>query len=109
MAADLKALDRWVESLRMATTPVDVWFRMHDDKLRQVGEIVRNYAALVAALRSLINEASGFLAMADRDTHGNTNIAVLQHHIDNARAALEQAEGRALSTSTVAGGETYEP
>lgn len=50
--------------------------------------------SLLAALQSLANEASGFLAMAHRTTHGNTNIAVLQHHIDNARAALAQAEGR---------------
>ena len=33
--------------------------------------------ALYNALRSLTNEASGFIVMADRETHGNTNIACL--------------------------------
>jgi hypothetical protein len=41
------------------------------------------------SLLKLSNEASGFLAMADRNTHGNTNMAVLKMRIDDARALLE--------------------
>ena len=43
---------------------------------------------LIDALRSLANESAGFLSMADRLTHGNTNMAVMQAKIDAARAVL---------------------
>lgn len=49
------------------------------------------YKRLVEALESLAYEASGFVEMADRQTHGNTNIAVLKHHIAQAQAALKAA------------------
>jgi hypothetical protein len=45
------------------------------------------------SLRKLANEASGFLAMADRQTHGHTNMAVLRMRIDDARALLETSGG----------------
>lgn len=48
---------------------------------------------LYAALSRLANEASGFLSMADEQTHGHTNIAVLRQRIDEARAVLAKAEG----------------
>lgn len=52
------------------------------------------FPALVEALLKLSNEAHGFLSMADTDTHGYTNIAVLRQRIEEAHAALSVAEGR---------------
>jgi multidrug resistance efflux pump len=43
---------------------------------------------LEAALRSLRNEASGFVEMADPSAHGWTNIKCLLEKIEAARAAL---------------------
>lgn len=40
-------------------------------------------------LNSLANESQGFLSMANKHDHGNTNMSVLKHWIDNAREALE--------------------
>jgi len=40
------------------------------------------------ALKSLANEATGFKSMANVADHGNTNMSVLQHWIDNARSTL---------------------
>ncbi len=45
------------------------------------------------ALEKLANEASGFLAMAETETHGRTNMTVLQLRIDEARLALMGAVG----------------
>lgn len=47
---------------------------------------------LRGALLKLTNEAEGFLSMADRDTHGNTNIACLRFHIEKSRKALAATE-----------------
>lgn len=55
---------------------------------------VNSHAALVDALTKLANEATGFVAHADQPTHGWTNIRVLQQRIDEARAALQAAEGK---------------
>ncbi len=49
---------------------------------------------LLEAIRKLANEASGFWAMANPDTHGHTNLTVLRERIDNAYAVIAKAEGR---------------
>jgi hypothetical protein len=43
---------------------------------------------LEVALLKLANEAHGFVDMADPQTHGHTNIAVLRLRVKEARAAL---------------------
>jgi hypothetical protein len=48
---------------------------------------------LISALRSLANEAHGFLSMADEMTHGRTNMACLRNRIDAARDLLAQIDG----------------
>ena len=51
--------------------------------------------ALLAALKHLAKEAEGFCSMADRETHGNTNIAVLRERIWEAEDAIRRAtEGK---------------
>lgn len=58
------------------------------EKLKKQNEI------LTHALKMLSLEARGFLSMADKYNHGNTNMQVLQHWIDNANEALTTtAEG----------------
>ena len=47
-----------------------------------------NAVSVRSALMRLANEASGFVSMADPNTHGHTNIAVLKLRIAEARAAL---------------------
>ena len=59
------------------------------DALRQ------DRAELLVALRKLANEASGFWALADTDTHGHTNMSVLRMRIDEAFAAIRRTEGGA--------------
>jgi hypothetical protein len=49
---------------------------------------------LLEALKSLVNEATGFLAMADPNAHGQTNLNCLDLRIEAARAAIAKAEGR---------------
>lgn len=44
------------------------------------------------ALKRLAKESSGFLSMADRSHHGNTNCAVLRDYIWEAEAAIARAE-----------------
>ena len=44
----------------------------------------------VAAAQKLVNEASGFLQMAETQVHGVTNMRVLAHHIQQTRDALEK-------------------
>ena len=60
----------------------------------RMAELIRQRNELLAACRALANEASGFLSMATREEHGLTNMRVLQHWIDNARAAIANAEER---------------
>ncbi|RPH38328.1 hypothetical protein EHM92_00155 [bacterium] len=43
------------------------------------------------ALNKLMCEAKGFISMADPDDHGNTNIAVMNHWIDNAEKLLKES------------------
>lgn len=47
-------------------------------------------AHLEDALRNLTNEAQGFLSMAEKETHGQTNINVLQLRIKEAKEALDE-------------------
>lgn len=56
---------------------------------------VNCHEALVQALRSLRNEAAGFLAMADPVAHGQTNLNCLQRRIDQADNALATADATA--------------
>ena len=51
---------------------------------------------LADAARRLANEAGGFLSMADRYTHGNTNIRILQMRIGEMEEALAAYDGQAL-------------
>lgn len=51
--------------------------------------LVERVRELEGALLRLSNEAHGFLSMADRETHGVTNMNVLRLRIDEARAALD--------------------
>lgn len=46
------------------------------------------------ALKSLANEAAGFMSMADPEAHGQTNLRCLQRRIDAAHDAIAKAEGR---------------
>ncbi len=48
---------------------------------------------LLEMLRRLANEANGFLSMADPETHGYTNTAILRQQIGAARALIAKAEG----------------
>lgn len=52
-------------------------------------------ADLEHVLGSLVNESSGFIGMADRKMHGDTNLAVLQMRISEARALIENVLGEA--------------
>lgn len=56
--------------------------------LNKSERLVARSQRLESALRQLASEAHGFLSMADREVHGNTNINVLRLRIDEARAAL---------------------
>jgi hypothetical protein len=51
-------------------------------------------AGLVEALRKLTAECQGFLSMADPETHGYTNTAVLRQRLEISRAALAAWESR---------------
>ncbi len=61
-------------------------------KNKEIKSLRERVEVCKGALKSLANEAKGFLSMANPADHGNTNIAVLQHWIDNARAALAKLE-----------------
>lgn len=56
-------------------------------------ELLAASPELKEALRSLANEASGFLSMADREQHGYTNCACLKQRIDAACALLSRIDG----------------
>lgn len=56
---------------------------------------------LLDALIKLTNEAAGFLAMADPDTHGHTNRAVLRERIRLAQDAISKALGDPPSLDAV--------
>lgn len=60
------------------------------ERLREMRERTLD---MTEALERLANEASGFLSMADRSTHGVTNMNVLRLRIDEARAAIKKARG----------------
>ncbi len=47
---------------------------------------------LLEMLRRLASEANGFLSMADPDTHGYTNTAILRQQIGAARALIAKTE-----------------
>jgi len=51
-------------------------------------------AALRKALEALTAESSGFLALANKDDHGNTNMSVLRHWIDNAKSVLSRIQAK---------------
>ena len=50
---------------------------------------------LYDALDKLAHEAQGFLAMANRESHGNTNIQVLAERIKTAMECCAKARGEA--------------
>lgn len=58
------------------------WVMTERDRLAEENERLRT------ALNRLANEAAGFLQMADRETHGNTNMRVLEERIQEGRDAL---------------------
>ncbi len=60
----------------------------HDDAAKAYTLLETQVAALRAALERLTNEASGFYCMADRPSHGSTNMRVMFERIQEARAAL---------------------
>lgn len=69
-----------------------VWWKCEETPtLCPVGAASSQLVATSQALRKLANEAEGFLAIADRETHGSTNVAVLKLRIEEARAALTPA------------------
>ncbi len=47
---------------------------------------------LEGALKSLANEAQGFVSQANPADHGHTNISVMNHWIEVARDALKERE-----------------
>jgi hypothetical protein len=57
-----------------------------------VADVIRQRDELLKALKALTNEASGFLSMADKSTHGVTNMEVLRHWISNAKYVIAAAE-----------------
>lgn len=57
--------------------------------------LIAEAPALYESLSKLANEAKGFLAHADRETHGNTNIQVMRLRIKEAFDALAKARGEA--------------
>jgi hypothetical protein len=59
-----------------------------DSAVRHCAELIRALEESRQALAELANEASGFLSVADVETHGHTNIAVLQLKIGAARECL---------------------
>jgi|SRR6266571_6408483 len=65
-----------------------------DELLMQRDSLRVERSELLLALRSLANEARGFVAFAEREAHGNTNIAVLRDRINHAETAIAKAENR---------------
>lgn len=59
-----------------------------DDALAELARVKADNKELEGALRSLKNEASGFVSMAEPATHGHTNIAVLRRKIEDANEVL---------------------
>lgn len=55
----------------------------------QIKWLIDRVRRLEEALHKLERESSGFVSMANPADHGNTNIAVMKHWIENARQALE--------------------
>jgi hypothetical protein len=55
-------------------------------------ELRRKLECARKALRSLCNEASGFYSQADRENHGNTNMACMENRINAAKTALKEIE-----------------
>lgn len=73
-----------------------VWVATVRDRERKIGrlflereEFKAERDELRAALLKLTNEAEGFIGMASRKTHGNTNINILLLRITEAREALK--------------------
>jgi len=77
-------------------TDLDVSSSVDDDDERDAnGRLIAAAPDLYEALRTLAHEAHGFLAMADRETHGNTNIQVLSMRIKEALECCAKARGEA--------------
>jgi hypothetical protein len=77
----------------------DVWIQSKGDTIAEVWDnsnahLIAAAPDLLEALKSLANEATGFLAMADPTAHGQTNLKCLDRRIEAARAAIAKAEGR---------------
>jgi polyhydroxyalkanoate synthesis regulator phasin len=68
------------------------------NKAAQIEVLEAQVQALQQALRSLRNEAAGFLALADIGTHGVTNMRCLSRRIDEADAVLTASSASADTT-----------
>lgn len=58
---------------------------------KELVRVTQQNQALVAALRNLKNEASGFLGLSDIQRHGHTNSRILRLRIEEAGDAIVEA------------------
>jgi hypothetical protein len=97
--------DNWIGPLRMDGKVARVVCHIDRENLRRPilarndaeADLIAAAPALCDALYRLVNEATGFLAMADPEIHGITNMRVMERRIEEARAVLAQAEGQYTS------------
>lgn len=54
-------------------------------KIESIKAVAEIAPELAEALKRLANEAAGFLAMSDKDRHGNINTRILRDRIEQAR------------------------
>ena len=80
---ELKKLDlEWVDEARHSINEACYYIEELEAKLKVATE----------ALENLSNESKGFLSMANRHDHGNTNMQCLQFSIDLAKTALKEIQ-----------------
>lgn len=78
-------------------TPQEKLEEIEDTKVqyiegKDIEWLISRVKELEDALHKLEREAAGFLSMADKESHGYTNMQVLQHWIDNACKTLRGEE-----------------
>lgn len=86
LEAELRAARLDYDSLRTLVSKARAETAEERDTLRTLA------GELMEALKRLRNESNGFLGMADRGWHGNTNCAVLKKRIEESDATLTRAE-----------------
>jgi hypothetical protein len=79
---------------RVTTRHLNRFYTSYDDSqcschVAAIAELKAEIERLRYALLKLTNEATGFLAMADRKHHGKTNCRILGDRIDEAHEVLK--------------------